>query len=757
MKHDLIMVRHRKWFIAVPIIMTFLMLFPLLKSRINTDLMTYLPDDVPARIDLNKLESTFGKYDPAVLLFESDDIIQSSTLKRLDSLNQYFTNNPDIKQVISVFQLKNIRNDEGAMIVDPVIGSVPDNDKDRSILRNEIKKNPLVYKVVVSDDFRYTIMLLNPADSVSDKALNMIIKTGLQKYPGNEKVFIGGLPSLRSDIQRIAIRDLAILMPLGLLIMLLTLYFSFREKKGVILPFSVVVMSIGIAMGLMPLLGFDFSLLAILVPVMMISIANNYGVHIMTRYQELNYVHPGWGMKRIVNESVKKLYTPIILTALTSVVGVLGLVSHVLIPVKQIGIVCSVGILFALAASLFYIPAVMSGVKKGKKSSHFEEKPEGFIGYLLEWAGTVTTKRPWYVIVTFVVFVIASGYGINWLKVSVNLEEMMPKNNPLRTSAQVMNEKFTGNKIVNVMFEGDMKSPEVLHAIDDFDSQIRELPEIGNVTSFATLVHTISKGMNQPGDSLYDKIPNDGNLISQYIEFYNMNSGSSDFENIVDFGYTKSVSAIQFKVKDYKSFKKTENEIREIAGKNKYCKLVSGQSLVEKSLSEAVVKGQFLSLAFAMIAIILMLWIMFRSLSGGLMCAIPLFVSVIFNFGLMGWLGIELDIATSLLSSIAIGIGVDYTIHLFWRINHEIQHGKNWPEAIAYTLRSTGRGISINAFSVMIGFTVLFISGLTILKAFGFLIIFSLLICLLCSLLLIPAITMLVKPKFLLNHNKAQE
>lgn len=757
MKHDLFMVRHRKLFIVIPVILTILMLFPLLKSRINTDLMTYLPDDVPARIDLNELESTFGKYDPAVLLFESDDIIKASTLVRLDSLNQYYANNQYIKQVISVFQLKNVSNEEGSMIVEPVISSIPANDKDRNNLRNEIKKNPLVYKVVVSDDFRYTIMLLNPADSVSDRDLNKIIKTSLLKYPGNEKVYIGGLPSLRNDIQRIAIRDLAILMPLGLLIMLLTLYFSFREKKGVLLPFSVVVMSIGIAMGLMPLLGFDFSLLAILVPVMMIAIANNYGVHIMTRYQELNFVHPGWGMKRIVNESVKKLYTPIILTALTTVVGVLGLVSHVLEPVKQIGIVCSVGILFALAASLFYIPAVMSGVKKGKKSSHFEVKPEGLIGHLLDRAGFVSTRKPWYVIFTFLIMLIVSGIGINWLKVSVNLEEMMPKNNPLRTSAQVMNEKFTGNKIVNVMFEGDMKSPEVLHSIDDFDNQIRKFPEVGNVTSFATLMHTISKGMNLPGDSLYDKIPNDGNMISQYIEFYNMNSGTTDFENLVDFGYTKSVSAIQFNVKDYKSFKKTEKEIRRIAGENKYCKLVSGQSIVEKSLSEAVVKGQFLSLAFAMISIIVMLWIMFRSLSGGLMCAIPLFVSVIFNFGLMGWLGIELDIATSLLSSISIGIGVDYTIHLFWRINHELQHGKSWAEAISYTLRSTGRGISINAFSVMIGFSVLFISGLTILKAFGFLIIFSLLICLLCALLLIPSLTMLGKPKFLMNHNKAQE
>jgi len=121
----------------------------------------------------------------------------------------------------------------------------------------------------------------------------------------------------------------------------------------------------------------------------------------------------------------------------------------------------------------------------------------------------------------------------------------------------------------------------------------------------------------------------------------------------------------------------------------------------------------------------------------------------------MGWLGFQLDIGNSLLSSIAIGIGVDYTIHLFWRLKYELSLGRSYVEAIQNTLTTTGRGIAINAISVIVGFAVLFFSGMMILKTFAFLIIFSLLLCLLCALILIPAITIITKPKFLLKNGKS--
>jgi uncharacterized protein len=166
-------------------------------------------------------------------------------------------------------------------------------------------------------------------------------------------------------------------------------------------------------------------------------------------------------------------------------------------------------------------------------------------------------------------------------------------------------------------------------------------------------------------------------------------------------------------------------------------------------MAESIVRGQNYSLIFALLSIILLLWLIFRSFTAGIIGAVPLCFTLVCNFGLMGWAGLELDIATSLLSSIAIGLGVDYTIHLFWRLKTELSNGVEYRSAIRRTLKTTGRGIAINAFSVMVGFAVLFFSGLTILKSFGFLIIFSLFLCLLCALLLIPAICLVGTPRFL--------
>ena len=127
----------------------------------------------------------------------------------------------------------------------------------------------------------------------------------------------------------------------------------------------------------------------------------------------------------------------------------------------------------------------------------------------------------------------------------------------------------------------------------------------------------------------------------------------------------------------------------------------------------------------------------------------PLVFAVLCTFGLMGWLGIELNIVTALLSSISIGLGVDFTIHIFWRIKWELSNGNDYGRSISATLRTIGRGIIINASSVMLGFAVLFLSAFPLIREFAFLIIISLLLCLVSALVLIPALCYLLKPKFL--------
>lgn len=733
----------------MPIVITLLMLLPLTKARINPNLMDYLPDDIEARLDNEKLEEVFGKYDPILLIFKGDDVLSAQMLERIEAINNELKYSDLVDEVLSLFETKYIRGENGAMLVDPAVRFIPETDEERELLRQELRENPLAYKLMVSDDFKYTSIIINANEGVSDDEIFGFIYSTLTNNPGDEPVYINGLPFLRFEIQRKAIRDLAILMPIGLIVMLVFLFISFRERRGVLLPFIVVLMSIGLAMGLMPLLGYDLSIIAVIVPIMMIAIANNYGVHIMARYQELNTKKPDWTMAQIVEESITQLAKPIVLTGLTTIIGIMGLVVHILLPAKQMGIVSSVAIGFALLLSLLFIPAIMLRMKKGKPKVYTMVGKKSFVSHFLTWAGRVSIQSPLRVIFVFVSFMIVAGVGISRLQVSINFEKMLPSDHSLRISTDIANAEFGGTKNINILFEGDIMVPEVMRTMDKFETELEQDPSVGSVTSLASVVRIISRSLNEPKSEFYDMIPDNRQAIAQYIEFYSMSGDPEDFEKLVDFDYTKAVMNIQFVANDMKELNRVEAKIRDLVSQTPYATVVAGQCLIEKQMGTSIVRGQIYSLIFALLAIAILMGIIFRAFSAGLMGSIPLLLTLVCNFGLMGWFGLHLDIGNSLISSIAIGIGVDYTIHLFWRLKYELGLGLDYKGAILNTLTTTGRGIAINAFSVIIGFAVLFFSGIVLLKTFAFLIIFSLLLCLLCALILVPSIALLTKPKFL--------
>jgi predicted RND superfamily exporter protein len=626
------------------------------------------------------------------------------------------------------------------MIVNPVIEEFPINSEEKENLRKEISNNPLVYKLLVSENFKYCLMIINPADGISDSKTIGSITGLIENLWGKDKVYITGMPYLRHEIQKKATQDLAILMPLAMLIMIIFLYISFREKRGVLLPVSVVVISTAISMGLMPLLGYQFSLIAVLIPILMISIANNYGVHIISKYQELNALKPDYSMEQIVHESLASLRKPIILTGLTTVVGVAGMIVHIMLPAKQMGIVSAIGITFSIILSLYFLPAILIGMKKGKIQKSFVAKRSSPIDKILKWAAKVSIQKSKLTIIIFVAVALVSAIGIFKLKVSINNEEMMPKSHSIRQATSIINSDFGGTKNVSVFFEGDIKDPALIKNMEHFETELKKNKQVSSVTSIATIIKIMSKALNDPDEIGYNKIPDSRDAIAQYLEFYNMSGDPQDFEQLVNFEYTQAVLNIQFKAIDINDFKIVTKEIKTLVSESPYAKFDAGLCLVEKDMATSIVNGQIYSLIIAFITIIILMWIIFRSLKIGLIGSIPLIFTLLCNFGIMGWFGIELDIATSLLSSIAIGIGVDYTIHLFWRLSLEMRTGKDLKSAIETTLKTTGRGISINAFSVIIGFSVLFLSGIVILKTFAFLIILSLLLCLLCALVLIPAI-----------------
>jgi uncharacterized protein len=749
MKNQTILFRYKWAFILIPVLIALAMLLPLRRAHINPDLDAYLPEHIPAKRDLARMEQIFGKYEPIALFLEAEDVLAAPTLERVQNLSRELNRMPEFQQVMSLFDTKNIRGEDGAMIVEPAVAAIPAGPAEREQLRAELRGNDLAYGLVVSENFRYALLLANPVEEVSDDQAVALLEGLLEQYPGEEKTYFNGMPYLKHEIQALALRDLAILLPLGLFVMILFLYLSFREKRGVVLPLAVVLMSIIIAMGLVPLLGWEFSILAVLVPIMMIAVANNYGVHLIARYQELNALRQDWDMQQITRQALARLSKPILLTALTTIVGVLGLAAHLLLPARQMGVAAALGIAFALLLSLTFLPALLSGMKKGAVQPSYTAARPHRVDRLLAWFGEVAVGKPWQVVYVFAGALLLLGLGITRLEVSIRHEDMMPRAHQLRRSTQIADDYFGGAKNLSLLWEGDLKDPDLLQRMDAVEEELEQLPEVGRALSLATLLRKMSQALNDPTDPGYDQIPDSREAVAQYLELYAMSGDPEDLEQLVDFDYTQGAMNVQFKAADLRTFRKVLTRIEQIVQREPQCTLVAGHSLMEKELAEAIVRGQFYSLLFAGLAIVILLAFIFRAVRAGLLGSLPLGFALLGNFGLMGWLGFDLDIANSLLSSIAIGIGVDYTIHLFWRLKAELQGGLSYAEAIPRTLRTTGRGIAINAFSVMLGFAMLFFSGLVLLKAFAFLILFTLLLCLLCALVLIPALCMIIQPGFL--------
>jgi uncharacterized protein len=532
-------------------------------------------------------------------------------------------------------------------------------------------------------------------------------------------------------------------------VMFVFLWVSFREIRGVLLPFSVVVFSIIVCMALIPAFGWELSLIGVLIPIMMLAIANNYGVYFIARYQDLNAHQPNLTMIQIVRKSVSYLSKPVLFCGLTTIVGIMGLVAHLLIPARQMGVVTGIGISFALVVSLLFIPAVMSLLKKGKPHNDLSGEPKGFFSLLLDRTGKIVTKRPKTVVIAFSVFFILCTLGLVFFKVTPDSNSVLPKKHSFNQAIAVADKHFGGNKTISVMFDGDAKDPKLLNDLDLYEKELEKISNVGSVTSLSTLVKKMSMALNDSTDAGYNQIPDHRDAVAQYLELYSMNGDPADLEQFVNFDYTKTLMTIQYSASSISDINSIIKRLDELSKNSSFPHVAGGFSLVDKEMSESIITGQNYSLLFAFAAILLLIAWIFKSFKAGFIGSLPLVFAVFCTFGLMGWLGMELNMVTALLSSISIGLGVDFTIQVFWRIKWELANGYDFAESVKITLKTIGRGISINAFAVMLGFAVLFLSSFPIIQSFAFLIILSLFLCLICALVLIPAICMVFKSTFL--------
>jgi hypothetical protein len=741
--------KYRNFLIIAVVVFVILSILKIPKLSINPGFDDYIPENTGNRAYLNRLDSIFGGNEKILIILKNDEgVLNPQSFERLRLLTRKLQKEKGIEHTFSLHDVIEITQEDGFTIIDPLVSEIPSGQKAIDSLKQRIVANEMARRLV-SEDFSASAIVLTKAIDAGDHSVISAIEQVIEETPGEDEIHIGGLAYIRNSVKSYIKKDLVTLLPAALLLMIVMLYLFFREWKGVVLPFIVVVLSIVFSFGLMAVFEWEISIVTVLLPVMLIAIANDYGIHLINLYQEKIAHGEFTGVKDIASGIYRELRRPIVITGLTTIGGMLGLLSHQMVPAAQLGVLASLGIALALLLSLFFIPALLTFYKKPKTAHLPLTERNGFLNKVLRLFAQWVNHYPMTIVASFVLVAVISIGGIFLLKVDTNIEGYFGRNTDIRESIDLTNEKFGGSQYVSVLFSGNVLSPELLHRMEGYTLKIEELPHAGNILSPVTFFKELSKGIYSPGEPEYGTLPGSEAEAAQYLEIASLAGFADQAAQIIDYNNENARILVSLTDGSNQTGKEMLKALGEITIGDPMLNCIAGPGLSKIQIADMVIKGQITSLFLALFIIFVLLSFIFRSTAAGIKGSLPLLVATLFLFGLMGFLGISLDIVTALLSSIMIGVGVDYTIHFLWRYKAEYAVSNDIKKAVSVTLVTAGRGIIFNAFSVIIGFSVLMFSGFSPLRFFGVLVVVSIFSCLISALLLVPAIVTLTKPGFL--------
>lgn len=747
---------HPKLVIVLNLLVIAILALPIYRIHINPDLQALIPADDPELLRMEELEEEFGGLDIILISYRTDDVFAPSALKLIDELSQELELLPEIDHIISLTNYESIFSEDETMVVDRFIRDIPASQMESDSLAQMAERDPMMGRILVSDDRQYSAILIFPDSEIDEvtsvESISSVVRPYQQK--GHE-LLLGGMPAIRSQISKDISRDTSIFIPAGMVLIAVLLYFSFRSRRGTILPLLVVFLSILGTLGLMAWFGLMLSVISSIMPIMLIAIASAYGIHIITRYfEDCSSMSDEADSKDVVASVVEHMLRPVFLAALTTMIGFMSLLSHILPASREVGVLTSFGVLLAFVLSITFIPAVLVLFDKPSKERQSKNKTNRLLSRILVMIGNSVFNHRGFIIAGFVVMTVIALTGIPAVELDSNPLNYYSPESPVRIVNNIIDENFGGSTTMSVVVEGDIKSPAVLKQIEAIQTYLDQRDGVGYTLAITDFIKLMNQSMNG-GDPAYYRIPDSRQLVSQYLLLYSWESSDGYLDTYVDYEYQIAQIVVHMNTLDVYYMVELQGELNQFLDENISVNnkpKSEGYAVLLGNLMPMMVKGQTRSLIISVFLAALVTGVVFRSLAAALISAMPLAFAIAGVFGLMGYMGIYLNTATSMLSSIMIGIGIDYTIHFLFRFRTEIRKGLSDQEATIKSLSTTGQGIIINGFSVIMGFAVCMLSTFIPIYFFGWLIAVSIFMCLIAALTLLPLVLVLTRPKFIYDR-----
>ena len=591
------------------------------------------------------------------------------------------------------------------------------------------------------------------------------IRNIIKKHQSFAKIHLGGIPMIADDMMTFIKNDIVVFGAGVFLFIVATLWFIFRKILWIIIPLNSCFFSVLIMMGLLGLLGWKVTVISSNFIALMLILTMAMNIHMSVRYLQLRRDYPELSNSEAILKTSQKMFWPILYTVLTTICAFLSLIFSDIKPIIDFGWMMTLGLITSFIITFTLLPTTLNFITENTLIIKDESKSK--ITSTLSKISQKNTKLIFGI--TFLV-IILSVIGISKLEVENSFINYFDEKTEIYKGMKLIDDKLGGTTPLDIIIKFPKKEKKISSDDDEFESwddeenkndqkywftrdkidkinvvhnYLENLEEVGKVLSFSSIVQ-VGEQLNDGKKLetlelgiLYTKLPHaiKTEIIDPYISV-------EDNE-----------ARINLRIKDSKEnlrrnelIKKINNDLENKLGFKKEEFKLAGVLILFNNLLQSLFKSQILTLGFVMAGIFIMFLVLFRNLTLSFIGVVPNFIAAFFILGIIGLLGIPLDMMTITIAAITIGIAVDNSIHYIYRFREEFQKNNNYNQTIDKCHSTVGIAILNTSITIVFGFSILFLSNFIPTIYFGIFTGIAMLLALISVLTLLPKLILLIKP-----------
>jgi predicted RND superfamily exporter protein len=768
-----LMIRHRYWVMGAVLAVTIGLMSQIRHLEIIVSSDNMLPQSNHYIRTGNEIEGTFGhKYPVAIAVTAAHGTIyQTPILEKIKRITARIANDPAVIKSsvtgLAARKVKGIEGNEEGMIVNALMDKVPRDQPGIDALKKAVASNPVYDDLLVSKDQKTTSIVADFRDTGKGmRSIDETVRAAVDpERDASVDISLGGQPIILAQLERFSER-MGFLLPLALLIIGLIHYEAFRTFQALLLPLVTATIAVIWSLSFLAVLEQPMDVFNATTPILILAIAAGHAVQVLKRYYEefstLKASSPGADPRQLSRLAIAQALTrigPVMIVACT--VAALGFFSLYIFEIKSVqtfGILTGIGVLSAMILEFTFIPALRSALRPPGDQERRREAQRTLWDGLLEGIYRLVLQRRQAVTVISIVFLACVALGGYLLKSDSSPKRLFYGSHQIIVDDDKINTRMAGANTIYLLVDtgadDGIKNPAVLQAMEKVQDHLAQDPMVGKTVSLADFIKRMNQAMNADRPSSY-RIPGSSDLVAQYLLLYSNSGEPGDFDSYVDYGYRKAVVQIFYKsdhTNDLAAIAKRTQEYAASVFPHGVRTSIGGGVIPSVALHEEMVRSKLLNILQILGCVFLLTSLVFRSPLAGLLILTPLVATVFANFGFMGLAGIPLNIPTSLVSAMAVGIAADYAIYLAYRLREELRSDLPEAEAIRRAFMSAGKATIFVSTAVAGGFGALVTSwGFNVHLWMGLLIALAMIVSAFATLTVFASLILTLRPKFIFN------